>query len=116
MKQLLVVVLLAAVLWAVASYRPKSKHMMTHSYHAYGTKSDCRYAWEYDGDPLLEVTDPLCRNLSPMGGGSAGHEQFFLADGTNRLVDLVLDGFWLRGTVEGTKTNLRPGTKIVLQK
>jgi hypothetical protein len=110
-----IVVVLGALLFYARGQRHPNPWVIR-SDHAYDSKKEGHYSWEYRGDPVLVVTDPLARNLHLSGTTAPDKEQFWLADRTNILVALTLDSYWFRGTVEGQKVELRPGAKIVLQK
>ncbi len=117
MKKIIFIAALAITGFSVYAFVHNAPNpWILRSYHVYGSRTAGRYTWEYKGDPVLEVVDPQGRDLFFCGFTIDGKDHFWLTAGTNRLVDLSLDGYWFRGTVEGHKAEVRPGAKIVLQK
>ena len=109
------ILLSVGVLLFYALTHKHSNPWVIRSYQPFGSNAEGRYAWEYRGDPVLEVIDPAGRDLFLCGFTIEGKDHFCITAGTNRLVDLALNGYWFQGTVEGQKTQLRPGAKIVLR-
>jgi hypothetical protein len=70
------------------------------------------YSLQYREDTLLTVTDPANRSLRIDAPGVGGLRLF---DGEKPVLDLALEGFKWRGTVEGRSVELRPGAQIVLE-
>ena len=78
------------------------------------SKAEARYSWEYLGKPMLDVVDPVCKQYEMQVITIDGKDHIWLKEYGNLLVDLALDGYWLRGIVQSRKTELRPGAVIIL--